>query len=115
MSKVYLVNPDIIERYANSESCKDIAKRYGVATDTICRALRNCGAQVPEKRHCRPWTQAEFKLAVRLRSEGRKKKEIADLMGRSFHSVESKLRYRQRLQNAELHMRRRGVDYSEAA
>ena len=115
MSHVYIVNPDIIERYANGEPCKLIAKHYCVATDTICRALRKSGAQVPKNRHWRPWTQDEFKLAVRLRSEGNKKKEIADLLGRSFHSVESKLRYRQRLHSPELYMRRRGVDYSEAA
>lgn len=110
--KVYLVNPDIIKRFAEGQKIQRIADVYGVTHNTICRALRSAGIKIQSPRR---WSREEERLLIRLQTEGYEQMEIARLMARSWSSINSKLTRISIVNNPELYMRRRDVDYSGAA
>lgn len=113
MTPVYVVNPDIVERYAQGETAPEIAAVYGVAPNTVIKALKHAGVKV--RVPGRPWTRPEEQMVVRLQYEGMEHQDIADLICRSRASVRSKLTRLGKVNDPEAHLRRRGVDYSEAA
>lgn len=114
-AKIWLLNPDVIDRYAQGQSCCEIADAYGVGSDTISRALKSVGIKVSRRRQERAWTRAEEQLLLRLRSEKRTYADIASMMARTRRSIEGKLYQLRTVRSPELYMRRRGVNYSEAA
>lgn len=112
--KVWIINQDILDRYAQGQTCQRIADVYGVSRNTIVRALSISGIKMKNPR--RTWSRDEERLLMRLAGEGHDRNEIANIMGRSWSSVDSKLQRLGSVNNPELYMRRRGVDYrSEAA
>ena len=111
--KVYLVNPDIIDRFSKGQKCQRIADVYGVTADTIRRAIKSVGIAVVRERPRREWTRAEETLLIRLLAEGRTYDEAASLMGRTRRSIDGKIYQLRKVKNPELYMRRRSVNYDD--
>lgn len=111
--KLWLLNPDVIERHERGEHVTDIAKAYGARTQVVVDALRKSGIKVRFAKQDRPWTRDAELLLVRLRAERKKHGEIAHLMGRSYQSVASKWQRLCRARNPERHLSQRRVWYGD--
>ena len=111
--KLWLLNPDVVERYQNGETCNQIALAYGSRRNTIAAALRSVGVRVRHKGDVRYWTLEEERLAVNLRQQRKTYAQIAQITGRSLDSVQSKLRKIYRVPSPEAYMRSKRVEYED--
>mgnify|MGYP002513271267 CR=1 FL=1 len=78
-------------------SLDEIGKIYQVSPEAVAKACRRAGLKRPrlhkERAERRPWTAEEIDLLLRLYRAGKKRAEIAEILGRDNHAVCSKLSY----------------------
>lgn len=67
--------PDIIERYNNGESCRDLGKEYGVCTVTLWNVLQREGV---ETRSNKKLTKTQKQQLVELYQDGKNTYEIGE-------------------------------------
>ncbi len=78
-------------------SLDEIGKIYNISPEAAAKACRRAGLKRPrlhkERAERRPWTPEEIDFLLRLYRAGKKRVEIAQILGRDNHAVCSKLSY----------------------
>ncbi len=78
-------------------SLDEIGKIYQISPEAVAKACRRAGLERPrlhkERAERRPWAAEEIDLLLRLYRAGKKRSEIAEILGRDNHAVCSKLSY----------------------